>query len=86
MGSVIKLVGIKDKIRAEARARDFNELVGAKLQAWARDDGVTDDTMAKRLDVNVTTVWRHYAGRTPLTCLRAAQMCQVLGRDLRELF
>lgn len=82
----IRLVYSNDPALRELREAEFNQAVGAVLQGWARESGVSDAKMAEHLEIGTTMLWRHYTGRTALTCLRAARMCRVLGHDLGELF
>lgn len=86
MGARIRLVGGTDVDVRKKRESAFNKKVGARLQKWARDAGVTDEAMAEHLGINPTQVWRHYVGQTPLTCVRASRMASLAGRELKELF
>lgn len=83
---MLRVVGGADSVKQRAADLEFNRLVGIRLKDRRMDNGLTLDVIARHLGINATTVARHEAGVVPLTCLRAARWCQMLGLPVEELF
>lgn len=81
-----KLVGGTDVEKRQASESTFNQRVGSVLREARVKKGMTLDAMGRFLFIDSASVKRHEDGTTPLTVVRAARMCQVLGVDIRELF
>lgn len=83
---MIRLVHSNNPDLRQRREWEFNKKVGERLQGWAREAKVSDSKMAEFLKLDSTMIWRIYSGKAPLTCVRAARMCQFVGHNLAELF
>lgn len=83
---MLRLISSTDLAKRQKSEFGFNQSVGAKLRAERERQKITLETMGGKLDIHATQVMRHESGATPLTCVRAARICQILGIDMRELF
>lgn len=82
----LQLIGGTDFDKRAASERDFNRKVGQRLRDRRNALCISQAVMAEHLGVDDTMVGRHETGATPLTCVRAFRMCQLLKLPMAELF